>query len=80
MALNQRSSPPTGTSTNLRMRAARAALGLTQADLAKAVGASRQTISMIEAGSHNPTINLCIEICRSLHTDLNSLFWDESEQ
>ena len=41
--------------TNLRMRSARAALGLTQADLAKQVGASRQTISMIEAGAHNPT-------------------------
>ena len=66
--------------TNLRMRAARAALGLTQADLAKQVGASRQTISMIEAGAHNPTLRLCIDIARALGTDLNSLFWEESEQ
>lgn len=66
-------------STNLRMRAARAALGLTQADLATRVGVSRQTISMIEAGAHNPTLHLCIDICRALGTDLNTLFWNESE-
>lgn len=64
---------------NLKMKAARAALGLTQADLATAVGVTRQTISMIEAGAHNPTLNLCIDICRALGTDLNSLFWEESE-
>ena len=50
---------------------------MTQAELAKAVGVSRQTISMIEAGTHNPTLNLCKDICRALHTDLNALFWDE---
>lgn len=61
------------------MKAARASLGLTQADLAKAVGVTRQTISMVEAGSHNPTLNLCRDICRTLHTDLNSLFWEESD-
>ncbi|XVX22158.1 helix-turn-helix transcriptional regulator [Actinomycetota bacterium] len=61
------------------MKAARVALGLTQAELAAQVKVSRQTISMIEAGAHNPTINLCVDICRALHTDLNSLFWEESE-
>lgn len=61
------------------MRSARAALGLTQADLAKQVGASRQTISMIEAGAHNPTLRLCIDIAKALGTDLNTLFWEESE-
>ena len=61
------------------MRAARAAHGLTQADLAQRVNVTRQTISMIEAGSHNPTLNLCRDICRALGTDLNSLFWEESE-
>lgn len=62
------------------MRGARAGKGLTQADLAKQVGASRQTISLIEAGAHNPTLRLCIDIARALDTDLNTLFWDESEQ
>jgi len=65
--------------TNLRMRAARAAKGLTQSELATAVGVTRQTISMVEAGDHNPTLNLCLDICRALGTDLNTLFWTESE-
>lgn len=77
MALNQRAQE--AQNTNLRMRSARAAKGLTQADLSKMVGASRQTVSMIEAGTHNPTLRLCIDIARALDTDLNSLFWEESE-
>ena len=39
---------------NLRMKAARAAVGLSQADLAEAVGVTRQTIGLIEAGGYNP--------------------------
>lgn len=62
---------------NTRMKAARVSRGLTQADLATLVGVSRQTISMIESGDHNPTLNLCIDLCRALGTDLNALFWDE---
>ncbi len=69
--------PDTG--PNTAMKAARAGHGLTQADLAKLVGVTRQTVSMIEAGTHNPTLNLCKDICRALHTDLNSLFWTEKE-
>lgn len=65
---------------NLRMKSLRASLGLTQAELAARVGVSRQTISMIEAGTHNPTINLCKSICKALQTDLNSLFWEEGER
>ena len=52
-------------------------MDLTQQDLAKLVGVSRQTISLIEAGDHNPTLNLCIDICTALRTDLNTLFWEE---
>ncbi|MFF3895125.1 helix-turn-helix transcriptional regulator [Streptomyces sp. NPDC001812] len=62
---------------NTRMRLKRVALGMTQADLAGQVGVTRQTISMIEAGTHNPTLSLCVAICRALDTDLNSLFWEE---
>lgn len=68
--------PRTG---NVRLRTARVARGLTQADLARLVNVSRQTISMMEAGDHNPTLNLCLDICRCLGTDLNSLFWEESD-
>ena len=39
---------------NLRMKAARAAAGLSQTDLAETVGVTRQTIGLIEAGGYNP--------------------------
>ena len=39
---------------NLRMKAARSAAGLSQADLAQAVGVTRQTIGLIEAGGYDP--------------------------
>ncbi len=61
---------------NLRMKAARAACGLSQGDLAKAVGATRQTIGLIESGGYNPTLKLCVSICRALGVTLNDLFWD----
>ena len=62
---------------NLRLKAARAAMDLSQQDLADQVGVSRQTISSIEKGDYNPTIRLCIGICRCLGLTLNDLFWNE---
>ena len=62
---------------NLRMKAARAAVGLSQADLAEAVGVARQTIGLIEAGGYNPTLNLCVAICKALRVTLNDLFWED---
>lgn len=62
---------------NLRMKAARAAVGLSQADLARAVGVTRQTIGLIEAGGYNPTLNLCVAICKALRVTLNDLFWED---
>jgi len=61
---------------NLKLRAARAAKNLSQEDLANAVGVTRQTISAIERGDYNPTINLCISICKALGVTLNDLFWE----
>ena len=49
---------------NLRIKAARAALDMTQKDLADAVGVSRQTMNAIEKGDYNPTVKLCIKICK----------------
>ena len=60
---------------NLRLKAARAGLDMSQEDLAKAAGVSRQTISAIEKGDYNPTINLCIKICQILGWTLDELFW-----
>ena len=47
------------------------------ADLAAAVGVSRQTINAIEKGEYNPTINLCRSICKVLGKTLDELFWEE---
>lgn len=62
---------------NLRMKAARAAKGLSQARLAEQVGVTRQTINAVESGEYNPTIALCVAICRVLDVSLDDLFWEE---
>ncbi|WP_320966641.1 helix-turn-helix transcriptional regulator, partial [Enterocloster bolteae] len=55
---------------NLKMKAARAGMDLSQEELAELVGVTRQTIGMIEAGKYNPTLNLCLAICKALHKTL----------
>ena len=62
---------------NERMREARIRKNLSQTDLAKNIGVSRQTVNMIENGAYNPTIELCIRICKELGVTLNDLFWRE---
>lgn len=62
---------------NLRLKSARAALDLSQQALADRVGVSRQTINAIEKGDYNPTVNLCIAICKALGKTLDDLFWEE---
>lgn len=61
---------------NLRLKSARAALDLSQQELADAVGVSRQTINAIEKGDYNPTIKLCLAICKKLNKTLDELFWE----
>ena len=62
---------------NLRLKAARAALDMSQDELAKKAGVTRQTISAVENGDYNPTINLCSAICKALGKTLDELFWQE---
>lgn len=62
---------------NLKLKSARALLDMSQQDLADKVGVSRQTINAIEKGDYNPTINLCIAICKVLNKTLDELFWEE---
>ena len=52
-------------------------LGISQLDLAKAIGVSRQTINMIENNKYNPSLDFCINLAKALQTNLNSLFWNE---
>ena len=62
---------------NLKLKAARAALDMTQKDLAEAIGVSRQTMNAIEKGDYYPSVKLCIEICKVLGKKLDELFWEE---
>lgn len=66
---------------NLKLKSARAELDMSQAELAQAVGVTRQTINQIESGEYNPTIKLCITICKVLRKTLDQIFWfEESHQ
>ncbi len=61
---------------NLRIKSARAALDMSQDELAKKAGVTRQTISAVENGDYNPTIKLCLAICKALGKTLDELFWE----
>ena len=61
---------------NLKLKSARAAKDLSQEELARRVGVSRQTINAIEKGDYNPTLQLCIAICKELGKTLDELFWE----
>ncbi len=62
---------------NKTMKIARIERDLSQEQLAEIVGVTRQTIGLIESGNYNPTLNLCIAICKALNKTLNDLFWEE---
>jgi putative transcriptional regulator len=63
--------------TRMKLKLARIERNLTQQELADLVGASRQTIGLIEKGGYNPTLNLCIKIARALDRTLDPLFWED---
>ena len=61
---------------NIKLILARTEKQLSQTELAEATGVTRQTISLIEKGEYNPTLKLCIAICKALDKTLNDLFWE----
>ncbi|GGG19845.1 helix-turn-helix transcriptional regulator [Paenibacillus aceti] len=61
---------------NLKMKMARVEKDLSQDELARIVGVSRQTIGLIELGKYNPSLSLCVAICRALGRTLDDLFWE----
>ncbi len=65
---------------NKKMKIARIEKDLSQEQLADLVGATRQTISMIEAGKFNPSLQLCLSICKALGRTLDELFWPEENE
>ncbi|MCX5780239.1 MAG: helix-turn-helix transcriptional regulator [Firmicutes bacterium] len=62
---------------NKKMKIARIEAEVSQEQLAEIVGVTRQTINLIESGNYNPSLKLCLEICRALNRTLNDLFWEE---
>ena len=65
---------------NIKLKLARVEKGLSQQELADLVGATRQTIGLIEKGKYNPSLNLCIKIAKTLNRTLNDLFWYENKK
>ena len=57
------------------LAAVRKERGLSQSDLAKMVGVSRNTISSIETGQFNPTAKLALIICIALDKKFEELFY-----
>ena len=64
---------------NLKMKFRRIELNISQTELAGRAGVTRQTIGLIVAGEFNPSIKLCVAICKALGVTLNDLFWEEDE-
>ena len=60
-----------------KLQTLRKAAGLSQEQLAEQLGVTRQTIGLIESGSYNPTLKLCVAICKALDKTLDELFWPE---
>ena len=60
-----------------KVKIARVKAGLTQQQLAEAVGITRQTVSLIEKGKYNPSLKLCLHICYAVNSKLDELFWLE---
>lgn len=53
--------------------------GITQNELAKLVGTSRNTISSIETGQFCPTAYLAAVLCAALECNFEELFYLEKE-
>jgi putative transcriptional regulator len=60
-----------------RLRVARAERNLSQTELARAVGVSRQTISSIETGQYGPSAFLALRLAAELRMPVEELFWLE---
>ena len=56
------------------MRELRTAKGLSQADLATAMGVSRQTINAIETGRYLPSLPLAIGLARYFSSTVEQVF------
>lgn len=57
-----------------RIRKLREAAGMTQAELADRVGATRQTIIAVEAEKYAPSLELAFRLARAFRTPFETVF------
>ncbi|KKD37335.1 substrate-binding domain-containing protein [Limnoraphis robusta] len=62
-----------------RLKQIRTRLGLSQQDLAKVVGVSRQTISGVESGQYAPSATIALRLAKALGCQVEDLFWLEED-
>jgi putative transcriptional regulator len=60
-----------------RLKEKRGELGLTQAELAEAVGVTRKTVNTVENGVFVPSTVLALKLARALSEPVEKLFWLE---
>ncbi|MCR6097838.1 helix-turn-helix transcriptional regulator [Salipaludibacillus agaradhaerens] len=58
------------------VKVARIEVSITQEQLARKIGVTRQTIGLIEKGQYNPSLQLCVAIAKELNKTLDDLFWE----
>ncbi|GAA3639790.1 helix-turn-helix transcriptional regulator [Microbacterium awajiense] len=56
------------------LRAVREQAGMTQAELARRIGVTRQTLIAIEQGRYSPTLELAFQLARAFDVGLDDLF------
>ncbi|MGN7313542.1 helix-turn-helix transcriptional regulator [Alkalicoccobacillus gibsonii] len=62
-----------------KLKMKRQEVGMTQLELANLTQVTRQTIGLIEKDLYNPSIKICIAICKALGTTLDEIFWEAKE-
>ena len=63
-----------------RLKVLRAGRDWTQADLARALEVSRQTVNAIETGKYDPSLPLAFRLARLFGVAIEDIFQDQSEQ
>lgn len=63
-----------------KIKVYRATKGLTQEELADAIGVTRQTVNAIESDKYLPSLGLAFKIARLFSVNIEDVFlWDEKE-
>lgn len=66
--------------TGLKLKIKRMEKGLNQEQLGKAIGVSRQSVSLYERNKMYPTVKTIKKICKELDVDPKKLFFDDEKE